>query len=277
MNPLLMSVTLDPAPPPRGEDLPCDDGQPMETQRHRDQMNVLVDSLWDHTRDRDDVYVAGNMAVYYSETQARRRDFRAPDVFVVLDTHRHERNSWVVWEEDGRTPDVVIEITSPTTEEVDRGIKKRIYARMLHVSTYVIYDPFTLQLDGFRLEAGQYVPIACDDGRLDVAPLNLSLGVVADGGRDGAPALRWFEGERLVPLRGERAAAEAARADAESARADAESARADAESARADTESARADTESARANTESARADAEAAARLVAEAELARLRELVGR
>ena len=220
MNPLLMSVSLDPAPPSRGEDLPCDDGEPMETQRHRDQMNVLVDSLWDHTRDRDDVYVAGNMAVYFSETQARRQDFRAPDFFAVLDTHRHERRSWVVWEEDGRTPDVVIEITSPTTEDVDRGTKMRVYARMLHVTTYVIYDPFTLQLDGFRLEGARYVPIALDaDGRLAVEPLGLLLGVVPTGGVQGAPALRWFGRDgRMIPLRAER---EAARADHEAARADA--------------------------------------------------------
>ena len=66
-----------------------------------------------------------------SALQAKKNDFRGPDVFVVMDTDRHERKSWVVWEEDGRTPDVVIEIMSASTEKNDRGDKKRIYAKLL--------------------------------------------------------------------------------------------------------------------------------------------------
>jgi Uma2 family endonuclease len=127
--------------PPRGEDLPFDDGEPLESERHREQMSLLIDSLKDAWRDRRDVYVGGNMAIYFSETQARNNDFRAPDVFVVLDTERRERKGWVVWEEDGRTPDVVIELTSESTEDVDRGKKKTIYARMLHVPFYACCDP----------------------------------------------------------------------------------------------------------------------------------------
>ena len=33
---------------PTEDDLPCDDGEPMETPRHRDQMNLLIDSLKAH-------------------------------------------------------------------------------------------------------------------------------------------------------------------------------------------------------------------------------------
>ena len=139
-------------PPPRGEDLPHDDGEPMETARHRQQMNLLIDTLDDHWRDRDDVCVEGNMFVYFSELQAKQNDFRGPDVFVVMDTVRRERKSWVVWEEDGRTPDVVIELTSPSTEHVDRGDKMRIYAQLLHVPEYYIYDPWTARHDAFELD-----------------------------------------------------------------------------------------------------------------------------
>ena len=231
MNPPLMSVSLEPAPPPRGEDLPCDDGEPMETQRHRDQMNVLVDSLADHYRSRHDVYVAGNMAVYFSETQTRRNDFRAPDVFVVLDTDDHERRSWVVWEEHGRTPDVVIELTSPTTEEVDRGPKVHIYERLLHVGTYVLYDPFTEALNGFQLVGSHYVPLALDErGRLPVAPLGLSLGVVC---REGETRLRWFDAEgHVIPLAAEREAARADEAEQRAAEAERRAVEAQAEVAR---------------------------------------------
>jgi Uma2 family endonuclease len=83
-------------PPPRGEDLPHGDGEPMETQRHVEQMLLLIRTLKDAWRDRSDVFVGGNMFIYFSELQAKRNDFRGPDVFVVMDTVRRERKSWVV-------------------------------------------------------------------------------------------------------------------------------------------------------------------------------------
>lgn len=239
MNPRSMPGSM--PTPPRGEDLPYEDGEPMETKRHRRQMNVLAESLDEAWRDRDDVYVGGNQAVYFSETQARRNDFRAPDVFVVLDTRRGVRKSWVVWEEDGRTPDVIIEITSDTTEHIDRGPKMNIYARMLHVAVYVIYDPFSERLDAFRLEPTQrrYVPIDRDEhGRIFVEPLGLWLGIVRSRiGDDDAPWLRWIdEHGRVLPYSGGEHTAEAeqrARAAEEHARAAEEHAREADERARA--------------------------------------------
>lgn len=38
------------------------------------------------------------MFLYLSEIQARTRHFRGPDFFLVMDTTRCERKSWVVWE-----------------------------------------------------------------------------------------------------------------------------------------------------------------------------------
>ena len=44
-----------PVPPPSGElDLPCEDGEPMDTPRHSQQMNLLITSLELAWRDRDD-------------------------------------------------------------------------------------------------------------------------------------------------------------------------------------------------------------------------------
>ncbi|MGZ3419011.1 MAG: Uma2 family endonuclease [Polyangiales bacterium] len=197
-----MSVSMGPKPPPRGDSLPCDDGEPMESPRHLEQMILLIHSLEDAWADRQDFFVGGNMAVYFSETQARRNDFRAPDVFVVLDTDRHERKRWVVWEEDGRTPDVVIELTSESTERVDRGEKMRVYASLLRVGTYVIYDPFSAQLDAYSLDLAhrRYVPIEKDArGWVHVAPLDLFLGVFPGKRRTiEAPWLRWIDGEGNV-------------------------------------------------------------------------------
>src|SRR5262249_9710294 len=145
--------------------------------------------------DRRDVYVAGNMGVYFSETQALNNDFRAPDVFVVLDVERRERKRWVVWEEEGRAPDLVIELVSESTEDVDPGRKKRIYERTLKVPEYVIYDPYSTRLDAFRLIAGKYVPIEPDArGYVWCEQLGLFLGALPEPYKylDG-PWLRWID------------------------------------------------------------------------------------
>ena len=239
-------------PPPRGEDLPYDDGEPMETARHYQQMSLLIETLDDHWRDRDDVFVGGNMFVYFSEIQARKRDFRGPDFFVVMDTTRRERKSWVVWEEDGRTPDLVIELTSPSTEHVDRGDKMRIYAH-LRVAEYVLFDPWTAKLEAYELDGATrtyHLRAPGENGRYASRVTGLALGVVEGTYRNVETKwLRWLTPEGAVlPSSRDLADAVRARASAETARADAETARADAETSRADAETARADAETARAD-----------------------------
>jgi Uma2 family endonuclease len=110
-----------PRRPPSSAELICDDGEPMETGRHHEQMVLLIRSLRHAWRDRSDFYVGGNMFLYFSEAQARNNDFRGPDFFVVLGTTQRERRAWVVWEEEGKAPDVILELLSESTEHVDRG------------------------------------------------------------------------------------------------------------------------------------------------------------
>jgi Uma2 family endonuclease len=211
-----------PKPPPGQNELPCDDGEPMETARHREQMILLIHSLEDAWRDRSDFYVSGNMFVYFSELQVKNNDFRGPDVFVVLDTERKERKSWVAWKEGGRLPDVVIELTSETTAHLDRGEKKRIYAKVWRLPEYFIFDPFSIELEGYRLDTDRrdYVPIESNErGDMRVATLGLCLGVRP--GRlqlyDG-PCLRWLD-DQGEPLRTPQERAEHERERAEQAEA----------------------------------------------------------
>jgi Uma2 family endonuclease len=220
-----------PTPPPGQDELPSDDGEPMESERHRTQMILLIDTLADAWADRQDFYVSGNMFVYFSELQTKGEHFRGPDVFVVLDTIKKERKSWVVWEEGGRLPNVVIELLSESTAEIDRGEKMRIYSRIWRTGQYILYDPFTLALEGYQLDArGEYAPITANArGDVEVAQLGLALGV-----RPGAihhepgPWLRWIDaGGAILPSAAERARDALARADGEKARADGEKARAD--------------------------------------------------
>ncbi len=96
---------------PTSDELPCEDGVPWETSKHRSQKKMLIFALEDAWRDRDDFFVGGNMFMYFSLLQTKRDDFRGPDFFVALGTTRRARRSWVVWEEE-RAPDVIVEITS---------------------------------------------------------------------------------------------------------------------------------------------------------------------
>jgi len=203
-----------PVPPvPPGEDeLPCDDGEPMETERHRRQMEVLINSLELAWADRNDFYVGGNMAIYFSELQVKKNDFRGPDVFVVLDTVRREHKSWVVWQEGGRTPDVIIELLSETTEAVDRGEKMRVYAKLLRVPNYYLFDPLSGILEGYAIDAarGEYERMKPEpSGELPCPRLGLRLGV-RHGELHGITAdwLRWIDADgRALPTGEEQARA----------------------------------------------------------------------
>jgi Uma2 family endonuclease len=205
-----------PTPPPGEDALPFSDGEPVDSERHAKQQTLLTSSLDRAWEDRSDVYVGGNMFVYFSHLQAKQNDFRGPDVFVVLDTSRRERKSWVVWEEAGRTPDVVIELLSASTEGVDRGDKMRIYAKLLRVSNYYLFDPVTGLLEGYQLDPNtrtyqRMAPLPCHvdahrtdpqtPGDLPCPALGLCLGV-RHGRYQGLELdwLRWIDADgRVLP------------------------------------------------------------------------------
>jgi Uma2 family endonuclease len=161
--------------PPTEDELPCDDGMPMETQRHALQMQLLIDSLRLFWADRTDAYVGGNMFIYFSLEQVRHQDFRGPDFFAVLGVPKRERKSWVVWQE-GKGPDVVIELLSESTAAQDKGEKKDIYQDRLRVPEYFWFDPFTAEWAGFVLRNRGYEPLTEDSqGRLISQCLELAL------------------------------------------------------------------------------------------------------
>lgn len=162
--------------PPTQDELPYDDGEAMESQRHKYQMDLLIEVLLPWLEARDDGYVGGNMLVYYSMAQVKNRDFRGPDFFAALGVSKGERQSWVCWEEN-KTPDVVIELLSESTAEADKGEKKLLYQNRMHVPEYFWYDPFAPQgWAGFRLQGGTYQEIAPNaHGRLISQVLELAL------------------------------------------------------------------------------------------------------
>ncbi|HLP92186.1 MAG TPA: Uma2 family endonuclease [Nostocaceae cyanobacterium] len=187
--------------PPTQAELPCDDGIPMETQRHKYQMDLLIETLQPWLNQRSDGYVGGNMFVYYSLAQVKNKDFKGPDVFVVVDVPKKERLCWVVWEE-GKPPDVVIELMSESTSKYDKNEKKQIYQNKMRVSEYFWFDPFKPDdFAGFYLKSGAYEPIQPNNQNLIVSDV-LGLGLVRWEGqyRDvNTTWLRWatLEGELL--------------------------------------------------------------------------------
>ncbi len=210
-------------------ELITDDGETLETIWHRKCINLLIEQIEYLYRDRDDDYVAGNTFIYFSPQQARNRDFRGPDFFYVGATTRQPtRECWVVWNENLRRPDVVIELTSPSTRDEDHGTKFRVYRDTLEVKNYFVYDPETRVLEGWQLEKRRYIPIRPDQsGRLICDELDLLLGKW-DGEyvRDNVTWLRFFDRDgNVIPIPAE---AEHQRAEAERQRAEA----ADAEIAR---------------------------------------------
>ncbi|MFN7202542.1 MAG: Uma2 family endonuclease, partial [Aphanizomenon sp.] len=147
-------------------DLIFDDGEPLESNRHRIAMNILIRSLQQLWSDRNDYFTGGNMFIYYSSNQIRNRDFRGPDFFAVLNVDgSNPRQGWVVWEENGRYPDVIVELMSRSTAGIDKGIKKDLYEQTFHTSDYFVYDPFDVNsLQGWHLDhEQQYQPLTANE------------------------------------------------------------------------------------------------------------------
>ena len=156
---------------------PKSDGEPMaETDTHRKQMMYLLDALEDYFRDDPNVYVAGNLFVYYEEGDPT--EVVAPDVFVVKGVPKRDRRIYQVWKEE-KAPDVVFELTSRGTRQKDLGSKKGVY-EVLGVEEYFLFDPFgeylTPRLVGFRLARWGYRQIE-DEEPLVSRVLGLELRV----------------------------------------------------------------------------------------------------
>ncbi|HVR98545.1 MAG TPA: Uma2 family endonuclease, partial [Thermoanaerobaculia bacterium] len=155
---------------------PESDGQPLgETGFHVDEMFDLLAAFRARFRGVPDVYVGGNMFLYYEEGNPRA--VICPDVFVALGVSAEQRRIYKLWEE-GRPPCLVIEITSDSTRREDLYRKKDCYAR-LGVDEYFLHDPLGDYLkppiQGLRLVDGRYQPIEPGpDGSLE----SLATGVV---------------------------------------------------------------------------------------------------
>lgn len=197
---------------------------PLESYRHLKQLLLLLTCLERFWKNRHDFFVAANMSVYYSTRQRKSEEMRGPDFFVVLNTERRERKSWVIWEEEGKYPNFIIEVLSDSTANTDRGLKKQLYQDIWRTPDYFWFDPYTLEFQGFHLMNGEYQALQPNEqGWLWSEQLHLYLGILEE-------KLRFFTPEGELVLTPEEAESEALLAvDTERARAQEAIAQVDAE------------------------------------------------
>ncbi len=278
---------------------PDTDGKPMAaSDLHRDILNCTIDTLKAHYTQRPDVYVSGDILMYYVEGDPHR--VVAPDVLVSFGLDKKRRNTYLVWVE-GKLPDFVMEFSSKTTYAEDLGKKMDLYTS-LGIQDYFLYDAEGLflasQLMGWTLVGGVYVPISEHaDGGLHSDVLSLDFHVDDEGlGFYDPVAGAWLQtpteaaearaenAETLAKQEATRAEnaetlaeQEAARAEQEAARAEQEAARAENAETLAEQEASRAESAETLAEQEAARAEQEASRAEAAETEVARLREQLQR
>ena len=218
--------------------------------------NGNVHHLIQHFRDREGA-IFGSEKILSPTAEAHPRMRRIPDLLIAFDADQQlyvENNGYIV-SEQGKPPDFVLEIASPSTGQEDIGRKRDDYAA-LGVVEYWRFDE-TGAYHGTRLAGDRLV-----DGEYQALPLE----VLEDGSLQGYSAalnlfLRWENGQLgwYDPATGRHIVT----FDDERARAEQERFRADAAGARAEQERIRAEQE------QQARISAEARVREL-EAELAR-------
>jgi Uma2 family endonuclease len=148
----------------------------MESDWHVVSIALLDELVRNHLGAPQNYFCGGNMFIYYSveqakeieeyveaETVARKPRFKGPDFFLVKDVDGTKpRESWVVWQEDGRYPDLVVEFISPSTRRKDVNENAKFYATVFRVPEYFWFDRYRGVLRGYRLSAGGYAPIRAD-------------------------------------------------------------------------------------------------------------------
>ena len=158
---------------------PDTDGKPMAaSDRHRRILFRTIETLEAHYAQQPDVYVSGDILMYYVEGDPSQ--VISPDVLVSFGLEKKERLTHLVWVE-GKLPDFVMEFSSKTTYNDDLGPKKDRYAS-LGIQDYFLYDALGLYLPtplmGYTLVDDKYIPLTGNrDGGLHSDVLSLDFHV----------------------------------------------------------------------------------------------------
>ena len=161
---------------------PESDGKPMaETERHFRELLKNFNRIETHFAHIPDVYVLGDMMMYYEEGDPRKSI--SPDIFVAFGIGKKERRIYKIWEE-GKPPDFVLEFASKGTYRNDLTGKVQLYAE-IGIPEYFLYDVdrryLPTPLIGFRLIGHAYVEIpALPNGGIPSERLGLEFHLLDD-------------------------------------------------------------------------------------------------
>ena len=103
---------------------------------HRRVLTRILQLLEQFFRETPDVYVSGDLLMYYLQGDPRK--VVAPDVLVSFGIGQKRRRTYLVWEE-GKLPDFVMEMASETTYRNDLTEKMSLYAD-LGIPEYFLCD-----------------------------------------------------------------------------------------------------------------------------------------
>lgn len=203
----------------RPVDYPESDGIPVgETEEHFDEIVEAYTTLRSHFAGEPRIYIASDHFIYFVEGDPKK--VVCPDLYLVKGVPKlladgGKRPIYKVWENEGKTPSFVLEVTSRSTRRNDAGRKMVTYRDDLRVDEYFLFDLSRDWVEtgvrGFRLKDGAYTlvePIV--SGRLFSEQLGLEL---AAEGRH----LRFYAPGAAEPLASPTARAEQASARAEQA------------------------------------------------------------
>ena len=186
-------------------DYPDSDGLPMAESESQFWPILYVGAALDwYFQARENVYVVGNLLLYYQEGDPSKSV--SPDLMVVLGAPKHVRSSYRLWEEP-KAPDFVLEIASESTYRTDQHEKHDIYASM-GVSEYWQCDPAGRFLEppllGCGLVDGRYapIPVTIMEAGVLTAPSNvLGLELRLTPSAPVREAMRFYDPVRGEPLR----------------------------------------------------------------------------
>ena len=142
----------------------CDDDPMPKNTRQSVAIGECYGCLLQHWRGQRDVFVGNDQFIHrdpdYHPKNNPSKPPIAPDVYVAFGVADRHRSSYVPWEE-GKVPDFVLEVVSPSSRKQDVEERPGVYAEM-GVQEFFLYDPegcLEPALSGFELCDGEYKPL----------------------------------------------------------------------------------------------------------------------
>jgi Uma2 family endonuclease len=147
---------------PTAEDLPCSDETPVDSEIQERIPSLLHFILAELFADRSDWFFGMDMAIYYHPDlpPVVPDGFLSIGVDSVKEDNENLRSSYVLWEENGILPQLVIEVVSKNYRG-EYNTKKDLYEQ-IGVLYYAVYNPIRKRkasLEIYRLVNGKYLPV----------------------------------------------------------------------------------------------------------------------